>query len=277
MSWHSIIGLLFICCAGSASAEGYIVALGAETDTDDSRSFSAFGELSTGENTWVSAGAAGSRTDGPDGRFDAIYADARLDHLFDPVGIRLAAAYWGDPDVLDSVDLRASIYIRKERWSLSGDFERRDYDLVIGPPLIRASRTIGFGANGLGFAGRLKTSDRVSAYLGGMWYDYSGTVSAESRITDLRYLSLTRLILAHGLLDSKAHAGVEVELGEKSLDFRYSIWRGFADHGRIDSLGIGYVMPLSASTDLELRLSRDDSDTFGDSTVFSIYLYFFGA
>jgi hypothetical protein len=261
---------------GAAAAEGYIVAIGAEADTENSRAFSAFGELATGDSTWVSAGAAASRTGAPASDFDAIYADAQLDHLFDPAGVRIAVGYWGDEDVLDSVDLRSSIYIKNERLSLSVDFERRDYDLIVELPLLRQKRTLGFSADGVGFTGRLKAGDRVSVYLGGMWYDYSQNVSVQPGVDDLRFLTLSRLILAHGLLDRKVHAGVEVEFGRRSLDFRYSDWRGLADQGSIDSFGIGLLTPLSASSDIEFRLSRDDSDTFGDATVLSVFVYFFG-
>lgn len=277
MSWHRYLASLFLLLAsGAAAAEGYIVAIGAEADTRESRAFSAFGELAIGDSTWISAGAARSSADAPADRFDSNYADAQIDHLFDPVGVRVAVAYWGDPDALDSADLRSSIYVKNPRFSLSADFERRNFDLIVGPPLLRQARTVEFSANGVGFAGRLQMGDRTSVYLGGMWYDYSRNVSVEPGIDDLRFLSLSRLILANGLLDRKAHAGIEVEFGLRSLDFRYTNWRGLANQGNIDSFGIGFLTPLTASSDIEFRLSRDDSDTFGDSTVLSVFLYFFG-
>jgi hypothetical protein len=96
-------------------------------------------------------------------------------------------------------------------------------------------------------------------------------------VRDLRFLSLSRLVLSHGLLDHKAHAGVEFEFGLRSLDFRYTNWRGVADQGSIDSFGAGFLTPLTGSSDIEVRLSRDDSDEFGDSTVLSVFLYFFGS
>jgi hypothetical protein len=277
MHWQSYVGTLFLFCASGAAAEGYIVALGAEADTEDSRAFSAFGELGLGEDTWLSAGAATSRSDGPTESFDAIYADAGIDHFFDPLGVRFAAAYRGDSDVLDSIDLRSSLYIRSDRVSLSADFERRDYDLVVGPPLLQRPRTFEFSADGIGFSARLQAGDRASVYAGGMWYDFSDTVTVQPGVRDLRFLSLSRLVLSHGLLDRKAHAGVEFEFGLRSLDFRYTNWRGVADQGSIDSFGAGFLTPLTGSSDIEVRLSRDDSDEFGDSTVLSVFLYFFGS
>jgi hypothetical protein len=283
MSWHRCVGLLFFLIAqGAAAAEGYIVAVGAEVDTQDSYAFSAFGDLAVGDNTWLSAGAAMSRTDVPESSFDAIDADVQIDHLFEPwfehLGVRLAVAYWGDSDVLDSVDFRSSIYLKYPRFSLSADVERRNYDLVIGPPLLRDSRTAGFSADGVGFAGRLQTGERVSVYAGGMWYDYSRHASLRPRIDELRFLSLSRLILGNGLVDRKSHAGIEVEFGPRILDFSYANWHSTAAQGgNIDSFGVGFLTPLGASSDIEFRLSRDESDAFGNSTVLSVFLYFFGA
>ncbi|MEX2122745.1 MAG: hypothetical protein WD795_02550 [Woeseia sp.] len=278
MAWQKYVGPLFLLLAGgTAAADGYLVALSAEADTEDSQAYSAFGELAAGESTWFSASVATSRTDSLSGNFDAVYADAQVDHLFDPVGVRVALGYWGDDDVLQSVDVRSSLYIRNDLLSLSADFERRDYDLMVELPLLRQERTLGFSADGIGFSGSVHAGDRVSAYLGGMWYDYSENVTVEPGVRDLRFLSLSRLMLAHGLLDRKAHAGVEVEFGLRSLDFRYTNWHGIADQGSIDSFGVGFLTPLGASSDIELRLSRDDSDTFGDATVLSVFLYFFGS
>jgi hypothetical protein len=281
MTWHRYVGPLILCVSYGAAAEGYVVAVGAEADTEDSYALSAFGELAVGDSTWLSAGAAMSRADVPEASFDSIDADVQIDHLFRPwfehLGVRLAVAYWGDSDVLDSVDLRSSIYLTYPRFSLSADFERRDYDLVIAPPLLRNSRTAEFSADGVGFAARLQASERVSIYAGGMWYDYSRHASLRPRIDELRFLSLSRLILGNGLIDSKTHAGIEVEFGLRSVDFSYANWRGAASEGgRIDSFGIGLLTPLGASSDIEFRLSRDDSDAFGDSTVLSVFLYFFG-
>lgn len=122
MTWHRHVGPLILCFSYGAAAEGYVVAIGAEVDTEDSYALSAFGELAVGDSTWLSAGAAMSRTDVPEASFDSIDADVQIDHLFRPwfehLGVRFAVAYWGDSDVLDSVDLRSSIYLTYPRFSL---------------------------------------------------------------------------------------------------------------------------------------------------------------
>jgi hypothetical protein len=282
MAWQKYVAsslvLLFACLpGGGAAADGYLVAIGAEADTGNNHAYSAFSELGIGESTWISGGLATSRSDSPSSGFDAIYADAQIDHLFDPVGVRVSLGYWGDSEVLDSVDVRSSIYIRNERISLSADYERRDYDLIVELPLLQQERTLSFSAHGIGFSGRAYPGKHVSVYLGGMWYDYPENVTVDAGVRDLRFLSLSRLVLAHGLLDRKAHAGVEVGFGQSSVDFRYTNWHGIASQGSIDSFGVGFLTPLGASSDVEVRLSRDASDTFGDATVLSVFLYFFGS
>ena len=282
MIWQKYIAslfvLLFVCLlGGAAAADGYLVAISAEADTENNQAYSAFSELGIGESTWISGGLATSRTDSLSSNFDAVYADAQVDHLFDPVGVRVSLGYWGDSDVLDSVDVRSSIYIKNERISLSADYERRDYDLSVELPLLQQERTLSFRADGIGFSGRAHPGERVSVYLGGMWYDYPENITVEPGVRELRFLSLSRLMLAHGLLDRRSHTGVEVEFGQRSVDFRYTNWRGIADQGSIDSFGVGFLTPLGALSDIEIRLSRGDSDTFGDATVLSVFLYFFGA
>lgn len=279
MTWRRYLGPLMLCFSCGAAAEGYVVVIGAEVDTEDSYAFSTAGELAVGDSTWISAGAAMSRSDVPGSSFDPVAADLQVDHLFEPwhLGVRLGLAYWGDSDVLDSVDLRSSAYLEFPRFSLSADYERRNYDLVLGPPQLRDSRTAGFSADGFGFTGRLQASERINIYVGGMWYDYSRHASVRPRLDDLRFLSLSRLILGNGLVDSRAHAGIEVEFGLRTLDFSYANWQSTAAHGgTIDSFGVGILTPLGASSDIEFRISRDESEAFGDSTVLSVFLYFFG-
>jgi hypothetical protein len=274
MSSRPGVACLFLFCAGAAGADGYSLGLGAEADDASGRALSGLAELALGEATWISGAAGVSRSDGPGGRYDGFYADVGIDRFFEPLGVRFAVAWQGDSDVLDSTDFRTSLYLKSDRASLSADYERRAYDLVIDLPLLRQERTLEFGADGFGLTGRVKAGENVSLYAGGIRYHYDDTASIGAR--DLSFLSLSRLVLAHGLLDTKAHAGVEIELGERSLDLRYARWEAILGQGRIDSIGVGWLTPIGGRSDLELRLSHDDSDEFGDSTVLSVFLYFYG-
>jgi hypothetical protein len=279
MTWHRYLGPLMLIVSCGAAAEGYVVGAGAEVDSENGYALAAFGELAIADSTWLSAGAAMSRTDVPDASFDAIDADLEIDHLFEPwhLGIRLGVLYWGDSAVLDSLGFRSAVYLEFPRFSLSADFERRNYDLVLDLPLLRAPGTAEFNADGVGFNARLEATQHVSVYAGGMWYDYSRHAALRPRIDELRFLSLSRLILGNGLVDRKSHAGLEVALGARLLDFNYANWQSTAAQGgSIDSFGLGFLTPLGASSDIEFRVSREQSEAFGDSTVLSVFLYFLG-
>ena len=124
--------LLCLACNGNAIAAGYILGIGAAADTDDGRAFTAFGEFGIGENTWLSATIGSTETDAQAGRFSTTFADVGIDHYFNPIGIRLSGAYWGDSSILDSEDVRASLYYRDDIASFSADYERRNFDFVFG-------------------------------------------------------------------------------------------------------------------------------------------------
>jgi hypothetical protein len=105
--------LFLLLLAGSAHAEfaGYSLGGGFETDSDDGLRGAVLASVGLSEDTWLSGGASMSTVELASGRdSDTRYADVELDHHFDPLGVTIGAAYWGDPDLLDSVDLRGSLY-----------------------------------------------------------------------------------------------------------------------------------------------------------------------
>ena len=124
-----IIVLLLFAGSAQADLEGFLIGAGLETDSDDGLRGSLLASLGFTEDTWLSSGVSMSSVDLASGRSsDTRYADIELDHHFDPVGITIGAAYWGDPDILDSVDLRGSLYFRNEKFMLAAELETRDFD-----------------------------------------------------------------------------------------------------------------------------------------------------
>ena len=109
MSWRSGIALLLL--AGNAlAADGYIVGMGVEGDSEDGLSMSLIGDIAVAENTWVTGALARSTVDSSlTQSLETWYGDLGLDHWFDPVGVRVGAAYWGNSDALDSNDWRGSV------------------------------------------------------------------------------------------------------------------------------------------------------------------------
>lgn len=268
--------MLLACNTAHGAGDGFVIGLGAELDSEEGRALSAALDIAAGSNTWFSAAVAHSRSDGFAGGLESRYADIELDRSFGSAGIRIGAAYWDNADVLDSLDFRASVYLRQDAYRVSVDIERRDFDFALQSPLLPEARTIEFTAEGIGLTGRLRTGKRVSVFAGGMWYDYSRDIRLQQNIDSLRYLSRSRLTLMNSLLDERWRAGMEIEFGLKSLDVGFSRWQTAVDQGQVDSISIGFLTPLGKASDIEFRLAFDDSANYGNSTVFSVFGYFFG-
>lgn len=171
MLWYrrwTIAALILLSAASSVAGDGYVIGIGAEGDTSDSLAFSAFGDFGITDNTWLSATAARAQAKGALSELNTIYGDVGLDHHFDPLGVRIGAAYWGDKDILDSVDIRGSIYVRTKDLSISAEYENRSFDFLFSLEPLVERRQVEFGADGYGLRFRVQTSDRASLHLRGM-------------------------------------------------------------------------------------------------------------
>ncbi len=265
--------------AGSAHAagDGYLIGGGLEADSDGGLRGSLIAGIGLGENTWLSGGFAASTVELRSGRdSDTIYADIELDHHFDPVGVTVGAAYWGDPDILDSVDLRGSLYWKNEKVMLAGEYEYRDFDFIIPPTDFFAGREFAFDADGIGARVRFQLSDSVSMSLSGMKYDYSIDFVPDENRDAISLVSVSRLSLINNLIDSRARLGFTFDTGTKTWEMDFATWKGALDRSRTNSVTIRYLLPLSNKTDIEFGLGYDDSDLYGDVTFFSIYVYLYG-
>lgn len=271
-----VVPVACVALVGGAHAEGYILGIGAARDTEDATAMTAFGDFGVGENTWLSAMVGTTQTEAQIGGFETSSYDIAIDHYFDPVGIRLSAAYWGDSHLLDSDDLRVSFYYRDEIASISADYERRDFDFVFGSVLLGDRRKVEFQADGWGMTSRFRIGDRFSFSLSGMHFDYSRRIRIDPDINVLRFLSASRLSLMNSLLDYRTNAGVEMAFGLRSVDLSVGTWKTAVDQSKVDSYSIGFLTPVSDRSDLEIRVSFDDSENFGKTTALTVYLYYFG-
>ena len=128
-AWYSILILML---PGLATGQSWLAGGGVESDSGDGLQISGFGSVAVGESTWLSATLASSRFELPTGRDSETSQWALdLDHHFDPVGVRVGVAYWGDEDVLESSDWSASVYFRNEAVTLAAEYEFRDFDFTI--------------------------------------------------------------------------------------------------------------------------------------------------
>jgi hypothetical protein len=275
-SCRAFLLLLFVSASASA-ADGFLLGGGAESDSDGGLSATLIGGVGLGLDTWLSAGFAKSSVDLVSGRkLDTLYADIELDHFFDPIGIRVGAAYWGDSDVLESNDWRGAMYFRNDKVALAFEYEFRDLDFVIPSRDFLASRRVMFDADGFGASARINTSQNTSLRLRGIKYDYSIPFRPVENVDAARLISVTRLSLINTLVDHRASVSLSIDRGLKNWDIELSTWESILDRSRTRSLTVRYLMPMTDKTDIELGIGYDDSELYGDVTFFSLYVFFYG-
>ena len=276
MYWCRYFVLLLL--SGNAWAAGeYVIAGGLEGDSADGLAAALFGDLAVGKETWLSAGVARSSVELPiRDELETWYADAGLDHFFDPAGVRLGLAYWGDNSVLDSKDARASVYFRGDRGSLSFDYEFRDFELELPDFDFFRRRQVNFDANGFGLGARLDLSDSVDVRFKGMSYDYSVNLRRDPNRDIVNLISVTRLSLINTLVDYRASLSLGFDVGLKRLEFEAAQWEGAVAGSRTNSYSVRFLAPIGKRHDIEFGLGYDDSENYGEVTVLSIFLYFYG-
>ena len=269
---------LFLASAVQADAGDFILGGGVEGDNADGVSMSVFGDLSIGNNTWITGSAARNSVELGRGIDSTTwYGGVDLDHYFDPAGVRLGFSYWGDNDILDSVDARASIYTRGDRGMLAFDFEHREFEFDLPPFDVLPAAFIPFSANGFGLSGNIVLTENVNFRLHGMRYEYDIEPRSPdaAQISDL--LSISRLSLLSSLIDWQVGAGVGVDFGLKRWQFDFARWRGSIDGGENHSATIRFLTPMTERTDIEIGLGYDSSELYGDVVVASLFVYFYGA
>lgn len=267
----------FAVCAGDARAgTGYVLGLNGEADNAGGRSVGAFIDYGATENTWLSGVIARTDTSGVLGGLQTMYLDAAVEHAFGVFGVRAGAAYWGDRNILDSTDLRGSMFFRGKKASVSFDYELREFDFVYISPFDDRVRTVEFAANGIGAAGSLRLTENSRVFVSGMRYDYSRDIRLQPEIDSLRLLSSSRLSLMNSLIDYRVSGGVEFRFGERSLDLTISNWQTAVDGGKVRSISFGFLTPSGPASDLELRLAFDESENFGNTFAFAVSFYYFG-
>lgn len=267
---------LCLVCRSAAFADGYILGLGAAADSEDGVALSAFGDFGIRDNTWLSTTIGATETESLAGEFSTTFADLGIDHYFNPIGLRIGAAYWGDSSILDSDDVRASLYYRDDIASFSVDYERRNFDFIFGANLPLGTRKAEFEADGWGMTNRIQFGDGLIFRLSGMQYEYSRDIRIQPDIDVLRFLSASRLSLINSLIDYRINTGMEFRFGLRSVDLSVGRWKTAVDQSKVNSYTIGFLTPMTDRTDIEFRLSFDDSESFGNTTSLSVYLYYFG-
>jgi hypothetical protein len=234
------------------AAGEYVIAGGVQADSADGIAGVLLGDVAVGDETWLSAGIARSSIElRIRDELEAWYGDVGLNHFFDPAGVRLGLAYWGDNGVLDSTDARAAVYFRGGSGSLSFDYEFRDLELELPERNFFRRRQVNFDA-----------------------YGYGARLDPNRDIVNL--ISVTRLSLLNTLVDYRASLSLGIDFGRKRLEFEAGQWRGAVEGSITNSYSARFLVPIGRRNDIEFELGFDESENYGEVTVFSVLLYFYG-
>ena len=275
MSLPRYAALLLLSTNAWAAGE-YVIAGGVQADSADGIAGVVLGDLAVGEKTWLSAGIARSSVELPvRDELETWYGDVGLDHYFDPAGVRFGLAYWGDNSVLDSTDARASLYVRGSSGSLSFDYEFRDLELELPEFDFIRRRQVNFDANGFGLGARVDLSDRVDVRFKGMSYDYSVNLRLDPNRDIVNLISVTRLSLLNTLVDYRASLSLGIDFGLRRLEFEAAQWEGAVEGSTTNSYSVRMLLPIGRRNDIEFELGFDESENYGEVTVFSVLLYFY--
>lgn len=266
--------LLGLCVTARAD---FMVGGGVEGDSADGLSLSGIGGVALAAETWVSAAMARNSAELGSGQtIDNLYLDLELDHFLDPVGFQVGAAYWGDSDVLDSTDWRASVYWRGGRSRISADYENRSFDLTTPGTDVRPGRKRSFGADGLGASLKFDLGNIADLRLAGMAYSYSVPFRPIEDADVIDLVSISRLSIINSLVDHRASITLGIDQGERRWELEAATSEGAIARVRRNSYTVRYLIPVTERADVEFGLGRDESEIFSGATYASVYFYFYG-
>jgi hypothetical protein len=278
MSLLKYVALFLVAGNTLAAGNGAMFGGGIEVDTDDGFSGSLIGSWGFSENTWLSAAVAKSSVELRSGHdLETLYGNLEFDHFFDPVGVRLAVAYWGDSDILESRDWRASLYWRGEKAMLSADYEYRDFELTTPGTDLSPGRRILFDADGLGATLRLDLGKTADLRFSAMKFDYSVPFRPVQDRDVVDLVSVSRLSLINSLDDHRASITFGLDRGLKRWEFDVTTSEGAVAGARTNSYTVRYLVPISDKSEIEIGLGYDDSEVYGEVTFLSLHVFFYGA
>jgi hypothetical protein len=276
MPWFKAC-LLFLLTSPVWAVDGYVIGGGIEADNADGVGAAGLVDIGLSEATRLSFLFGKNDIELPRGiHLNTSYGALGVDHFFEPVGVNVEVAYWGDSDIFDSVDLRGSLYWRNDTVSVSGDLEYRDFEFDIFRNDLLPGQDIRFHAKGIGFSSRIKLNDRFNLNFRGMDYNYNVNLRLDENRRIVELLSISRLSLINSLVSYRVSAGLGINLGKSSLSLNVANWKGEVDGSTTYSSTVRFLTPLGTSHDIEFGLGVDDSDEYGSVTFFSVFLYFYG-
>ena len=254
-----------------------VISGGVQLDDDGTTDVLLGLDYAAGERTWLSF--YGGYTDASDDQVDVQFRTAlfAIDHRFGKVGVTGAVEFWGDPDELDSTDLRGQLYFQNGGFRAAVISERRNIDVTArgmdlqDRPFERVNR---FNADAIG--GSLRYSgERFTLYGSHLDYDYdfSRLVDSVVDLIILRFVSESALTLANSFVDDSTTAGLDIEFANNIFNLEYSTYTGAVDKLDTYSFSSAMLFPVADRVDLEVRVGVSDSENL-DSSFFGGITFF---
>jgi hypothetical protein len=269
LSWLIALSWCIAPVAGAQAPSGHdaggLWALGLAGQVDEYSNDSLLGTVNWGvtADTWLSfsAGRSTSPADRADVRADTLLA--AVDHRFETVGFSFEIERWGDPESLETDDLRGTVYIQRLDWRIAFRYGSRDIHIpftLTGPLGGTLQRTARVGADSYGLDARVSLAERWRLYLGFTEHGYERDLALLPRIDRLNLLSTSTLTLANSFLDHERSIGVERDLGRTLLNVAFTTDQSAIDGSSFDTLEVGVLIPMARRIDLEIDVGHGRSE-----------------
>ncbi len=208
------------------------------------------------------------------------FVGASLDHDFGRISVTGGMEYWGDPDEIDSIDLKASVSFEAGSWRITAFGERRNVNVtfrfinVLG---VLVDRTEDLDVNGLGGRLRYRGEGPWSFHLSHTDYEYSRDPRLLNFLFRFRLLSASALTIANGFFERSSSTGVEYAFTDANtyLFFNFNHDKGAVDQLETNTYSLGVVTPVADRWDIEVRAGITEADDLDDSFFGGIGFYFY--
>ena len=270
----------FAQAADEPSGTSWAFGLAGQADEESSNSLLATFNLGVSDRTWLMFRAGRSRlTTSELADVSAETLAAGVDHRFGVVGLTFELESWGDPDALESSDVRASFYIQRPRFRVALAHERRDIDIpftLTGPLGGTLQRTAEVSADSFALNLRVQPAERWQLYFGMSEHDYERDLAVLPRTSQLNLLSASTLTLANSFIDHERMVGFETEVGRSLVDLTFSRDESAVDGSVFETVNAGVLFPIARRIDLAVNLGSGRSELLESGLYGGVLLLIYG-
>ena len=269
----------FAQAADEPSGISWMFGLAGQVDEESSDSLLATLNLGVADRTWLMFSAGRSRLKSELVDVSAETLAAGVDHRFGLVGLTFELESWGDPDALESSDVRASLYIQQPRFRVALAHERRDIDIpftLTGPLGGTLQRTTDVSADSFALNLRVQPAERWQVYFGMSEHDYERDLAVLPRTAQLNLLSASTLTLANSFIDHERMVGFETEVGRTLVDLTFTRDESAVDGSVFETVNAGVLFPIARRIDLAVNLGSGRSELLESGLYGGLLLLIYG-